>query len=101
MRPGRQKSKVLLAVALSLCVLFLFPYSHFYNLAEADFLCTSPHLENPFSDGFLSSLKGKWDFMKWSDRPMIFSPEKSPSRCFTPRTFSNFFPVEKVSPLRC
>jgi len=101
MKPVRQKNTVFLAVIISFWVLLFFAYAHSYNLAEAHFLCTSPHLESPFLEGFLPSLKGKWEFIEGHDLPMFFVREKRLSgHCF-PLTFQNLFSLEENSSLRC
>jgi hypothetical protein len=101
MKPIRKKNTIFLAVIVSVWVLFFFAYAHSYNLAEAHFLCASPHLESAFLEGFLPSLKGKWEFIGGSALPMIFVWEKRLSgHCF-PRTFPNLFSLEKNSFLRC
>jgi hypothetical protein len=101
MKRVRQKNKVFLATVVSFWIILFFAYAHSYNLAEADFLCTSPHLENPFLEGFLSSLKGKWDLLEWSDPSIIFIQEENLFGRLLPSSILNLFSFKKASSLRC
>jgi len=97
----RQKNNVFLATVVSFWIILFFAYAHSYNLAEADFLCTSPHLESPFLEGFLSSLKGKWDLLEWSDPSIIFIQEENLFGRLLPSSILNLFSFKKAASLRC
>ena len=101
MKHARQKKKVFLATVISFWVLLFYAYAHSYNLAEADFLGSSPHWEKPFLEGFLSGLKGKWEVFEWNDPSIMFIQDENLCGRLSPLSFLNLFSFKKASSLRC
>lgn len=101
MKHARQKKKVFLATVISFWVLFFYAYAHSYNLAEADFLGSSPHWEKPFLEGFLAGLKGKWEVFEGNEPSILFVPGEDLCGRLAPLSFQNLFSVKKAPTLRC
>lgn len=102
MNRAPKKYRILLVILITSWILFFPAYVYSYNLTEADFICSSPHWEDPILEGLLlANFEKKWAALDFSVHSAIFFHENSQSELLPHLPFQNLLRFEKGSILRC